>query len=58
MGTSKQRPAKAAEAVVERNGTGAGAQMIDLEFLRGLIEAVDSSGIDTIEINRAGTKIR
>jgi len=32
--------------------------MIDLEFLRGLIEAVDSSGIDSIEINRAGTKIR
>lgn len=32
--------------------------MMDLEFLRGLIEAVDSSGIDSIEINRAGTKIR
>ena len=59
MGTgSGKRAAKTAEAVVERNGAGAGAQMIDLEFLRGLIEAVDSSGIDTIEINRAGTKIR
>ena len=32
--------------------------MLDLDFLRGLIDAVDSSGIDSIEINRAGTKIR
>lgn len=36
----------------------AGRSMMDLEFLRGLIAAVDSSGIDSIEINRAGTKIR
>ena len=36
----------------------AGRSMIDLDFLRGLIEAVDTSGIDSIEINRAGTKIR
>lgn len=42
-----------AEALVE-----SGRSMIDLEFLRGLIEAVDGSGIDSIEINRAGTKIR
>lgn len=35
-----------------------GRSMIDLDFLRGLIEAVDTSGIDSIEINRAGTKIR
>jgi acetyl-CoA carboxylase biotin carboxyl carrier protein len=32
--------------------------MLDLDFLRGLIDAVDGSGIDSIEINRAGTKIR
>jgi acetyl-CoA carboxylase biotin carboxyl carrier protein len=32
--------------------------MIDLEFLRGLIEAVDDSGIDSLEIARGGTKIR
>jgi acetyl-CoA carboxylase biotin carboxyl carrier protein len=38
--------------------TEAGRLMIDLEFLRGLIEAVDGSGIDSLEINRAGTKIR
>lgn len=36
----------------------AGRSMVDLEFLRGLIEAVDGSGIDSIEILRAGTKIR
>jgi acetyl-CoA carboxylase biotin carboxyl carrier protein len=36
-----------------------GAQhMTDLDFLRGLIEAVDQSGIDSLEINRAGTRIR
>jgi acetyl-CoA carboxylase biotin carboxyl carrier protein len=30
----------------------------DLEFLRGLISAVDSSGIDSLEISRGGTRIR
>jgi acetyl-CoA carboxylase biotin carboxyl carrier protein len=39
-----------------RNGTG--QSMTDLDFLRGLIDAVDQSGIDTLEINRAGTRIR
>ena len=42
-----------AEASVE-----AGRSMIDLDFLRGLIEAVDDSGIDSLELNRAGTKIK
>ena len=32
--------------------------MIDLDFVRGLIEAVDQSGIDSLEIARAGTRIR
>jgi acetyl-CoA carboxylase biotin carboxyl carrier protein len=32
--------------------------MIDLEFLRGLIDAVDNSGIDSLEISRGGTRIR
>jgi acetyl-CoA carboxylase biotin carboxyl carrier protein len=32
--------------------------MIDLEFLRGLISAVDDSGIDSLEISRGGTRIR
>jgi acetyl-CoA carboxylase biotin carboxyl carrier protein len=31
---------------------------MDLEFVRHLIEAVDESGIDTLEITRAGTRIR
>lgn len=37
---------------------GTGQPMIDLEFLRGLIAAVDASGIDSFEITRAGTRIR
>ncbi|HEV2148031.1 MAG TPA: acetyl-CoA carboxylase biotin carboxyl carrier protein [Longimicrobiaceae bacterium] len=32
--------------------------MIELDFLRGLIEAVDGSGIDSLEISRGGTRIR
>ncbi|MGQ0560459.1 MAG: acetyl-CoA carboxylase biotin carboxyl carrier protein [Gemmatimonadota bacterium] len=31
---------------------------MDLEFVRGLIEAIDNSSIDSLEINRAGTRIR
>jgi acetyl-CoA carboxylase biotin carboxyl carrier protein len=40
------------------NAGGAGQSMIDLDFLRGLIQAVDQSGIDSLEITRAGTRIR
>jgi acetyl-CoA carboxylase biotin carboxyl carrier protein len=60
----RQRAATGSAASRRENGaaaegsTEAGRLMIDLEFLRGLIDAVDSSGIDSIEINRAGTKIR
>jgi acetyl-CoA carboxylase biotin carboxyl carrier protein len=32
--------------------------IVDLEFLRGLISAVDDSGIDSLEISRGGTRIR
>ncbi len=39
-----------------RHGTG--RPLIDLDFVRGLISAVDESGIDSLEITRAGTKIR
>lgn len=39
-------------------GHGGSHVLIDLDFVRGLIEAVDASGIDTLEINRAGTRIR
>lgn len=33
-------------------------QIVDLDFLRGLISAVDESGIDTVEVSRGGTRIR
>ncbi|HEX6308879.1 MAG TPA: acetyl-CoA carboxylase biotin carboxyl carrier protein [Longimicrobiales bacterium] len=45
-------------ATAEQNGRATTAGMPDLEFLRGLIDAVDQSGIDSLEINRAGTRIR
>ena len=31
---------------------------MDLDFVRGLIEAVDNSSIDFLELNRAGARIR
>lgn len=61
-----KRPARSAppgggEVSARTNGgqvPGPGQLMIDLDFVRGLIAAVDESGIDTLEINRAGTRIR
>jgi acetyl-CoA carboxylase biotin carboxyl carrier protein len=32
--------------------------MIDLEFLQRLIQAIDESGLDSIEIERGGTRVR
>jgi len=32
--------------------------MIDLEFLERLIKSIDASGIDSVEIERGGTRIR
>jgi acetyl-CoA carboxylase biotin carboxyl carrier protein len=32
--------------------------MIDLDFVRGLISALDESSIDSLEISRGGTRIR
>jgi acetyl-CoA carboxylase biotin carboxyl carrier protein len=62
---SRQRTEKRGTAIPPAIAAGpngnahAGAQpMMDLDFLRGLIEAVDQSGIDTLEIHRAGTRIR
>ena len=37
---------------------GSQSSMIDLEFIQGLIQAIDESGIDSLEITRAGTRIR
>lgn len=33
-------------------------QIVDLDFVRGLIEAVDGSGVDSLEISRGATQIR
>ena len=53
------KSSSAASAAAEQNGRGDVAQnMTDLDFLRGLIDAVDQSGIDSLEINRSGTRIR
>ena len=60
--TGKRAGAKsgsAASAAAEQNGRGDAAEnMTNLDFLRGLIDAVDQSGIDSLEINRSGTRIR
>jgi acetyl-CoA carboxylase biotin carboxyl carrier protein len=58
--TEKRPRAVSAAAEQLGNGTvaGSGQPMMDLAFLRGLIEAVDQSGIDSLEIHRAGTRIR
>jgi len=37
---------------------GSQSSMLDLEFIQGLISAIDQSGIDSLEITRAGTRIR
>jgi acetyl-CoA carboxylase biotin carboxyl carrier protein len=55
--------AKGARSKAGASGNGAGsaaavAPGIDLELIRGLIAAVDESGIDSLEIARAGTRIR
>ena len=48
-----------AGSIVESNHRGGpGQPLIDLDFVRGLIAAVDESGIDSLEISRAGTRIR
>lgn len=47
------------EATVESiRPQGSAQPLIDLELVRGLIAAVDDSGIDSLEINRAGTRIK
>jgi acetyl-CoA carboxylase biotin carboxyl carrier protein len=53
-----QRARRAAGADRNGNREAGTPNTMDLEFLRGLIEAVDSSGIDSLEIHRAGTRIR
>lgn len=49
-----------AEMSVEIGGKASseGVPLMDLEFVRGLIEAVDGSGIDSLEITRAGSRVK
>jgi acetyl-CoA carboxylase biotin carboxyl carrier protein len=42
----------------EGPGNGGQAPMMDLAFVKGLIEAVDGSGIDSLEITRAGARVK
>ena len=56
--TPPDEQSKGARAVAASITPETRQQLLDLEFLRGLIEAVDQSSIDSIEINRAGTRIR
>jgi acetyl-CoA carboxylase biotin carboxyl carrier protein len=59
--TGSAPPGTGAAGHADRNGSppAAGAQiMMDLDFLRGLIEAIDRSGIDSLELQRAGTRVR
>lgn len=68
MAGTRKNSAPAAERKMTRSkgsstGNGAGgaavvAPGIDLDLIRGLIAAVDESGIDSLEIARAGTRIR
>ncbi len=57
---SPEKPGKSKGARVETQEAEGGATrpMLDLEFVRGLIEAVDGSGIDSLEITRAGTRVK
>lgn len=55
---SGQKKSAAGSNGQSREGGSQVQLMMDLDFLKGLIEAVDDSGIDTLEINRAGTRIR
>lgn len=56
---SEASPATGSAAGAGPSATGAGGNaMMDLDFVRGLIEVVDGSGIDSIEITRAGTRVK
>lgn len=46
------------ESALQNGKSGAVRPMIELDFLRALIAVVDESGIDSLEITRAGTRIR
>lgn len=62
-GEGAGRAGESSEAVAEggqRAGQPAGgsSSWADLDFVRGLIEVVDASGIDSLEITRGGTRVK
>jgi acetyl-CoA carboxylase biotin carboxyl carrier protein len=54
----KPRGARAVTMEVNGEPDVAGSRLIDLDLVRGLIEAVDQSGIDSLDIRRGSTRIR
>jgi acetyl-CoA carboxylase biotin carboxyl carrier protein len=58
----RRGPVRVQDGEVEAQVNGAPrsphATLIDLDLVRGLIAAVDTSGIDTLEIIRGGTRIK
>jgi len=59
-GSASRASKKGVKVEKEEQGDASGATrpMLDLDFVRGLIEAVDGSGIDSLEITRAGTRVK
>jgi acetyl-CoA carboxylase biotin carboxyl carrier protein len=55
---SNEEPAGAPGPHVNGSYANGGPVLLDLEFVRQLIQVVDASGIDTVEIARGGTRIR
>ena len=63
LASEEQNPEAGGETRTERGGDvvasgQAGQTPVDLDFVRGLIDAVDRSGIDSLEITRAGTRVK
>jgi acetyl-CoA carboxylase biotin carboxyl carrier protein len=56
--SKKESRSAAPAAPVSKNGKRSSGSEMDLDFQRGLIDAVDKSGIDSVEIDREGTKVR
>jgi acetyl-CoA carboxylase biotin carboxyl carrier protein len=59
-GAKTEGVTKSGSAAAGSSGAGVSMNgpMPDLDFVRGLIEAVDASGIDSLEITRAGTRVK
>ena len=62
LGAKERNPEAGDETRAGRSdvapGASTGQTAVDLDFVRGLIEAVDRSGIDSLEITRAGTRVK